>query len=135
MREEEELARKKAGSNRASATQATIAAANKAREEDERYRAQQVAYDQQQAAAARAQQQQQTISYTPPDVGEDEFDPFLFIKNLPPLSPAMRNRRSPLPKKSLKAPPITLALDLDETLVGALTTNTYIYLEIADRNV
>jgi TFIIF-interacting CTD phosphatase-like protein len=48
---------------------------------------------------------------------EDEFDPFLFIKNLPPLSPAMRNRKSPLPKKSKKAPPISLALDLDETLV------------------
>ena len=42
---------------------------------------------------------------------------FLFIKNLPPLSPAMRNRRSPLPKKSPSAPRITLALDLDETLV------------------
>jgi hypothetical protein len=29
----------------------------------------------------------------------------------------MRNRKSPLPKKNKKAPPITLALDLDETLV------------------
>jgi CTD small phosphatase-like protein 2 len=42
---------------------------------------------------------------------------FLFIKNLPPLSPAMRNRKSPLPKKSKKSPPVSLALDLDETLV------------------
>lgn len=50
-------------------------------------------------------------------LGEDEFDPFLFIKNLPPLSAAMRNRKSPIPKKSKRSPPITLALDLDETLV------------------
>lgn len=50
-------------------------------------------------------------------LGEDEFDPFLFIKNLPPLTAAMRNRKSPIPKKSKKSPPITLALDLDETLV------------------
>lgn len=99
------------------------------------YRLQQQAaaaqYAQQQAAAAAAAQaaaqaqalahqqaqNKHTVSYTPPPVEEDEFDPFLFIKNLPPLSPAMRNRRSPLPKKSLTAPKITLALDLDETLV------------------
>ena len=70
-----------------------------------------------QAAAHQQSQNKHTVSYTPPPVEEDEFDPFLFIKNLPPLSPAMRNRRSPLPKKSLSAPKITLALDLDETLV------------------
>lgn len=99
------------------------------------YRQQQQAaaaqYAQQQAAAAAAAQaaaqaqalahqqaqNKHTVSYTPPAVEEDEFDPFLFIKNLPPLSPAMRNRRSPLPKKLLSAPKITLALDLDETLV------------------
>jgi len=78
-------------------------------------------YAQEQAAAqAQAQaaaQQKHTVSYTPPPVEEDEFDPFMFIKHLPPLSPAMRNRRSPLPKKLLTAPKITLALDLDETLV------------------
>lgn len=83
---------------------------------------QQAAAQAQAAAAAQAAAHQQsqgkhTVSYTPPPVEEDEFDPFLFIKNLPPLSPAMRNRRSPLPKKSLSAPKITLALDLDETLV------------------
>jgi len=48
---------------------------------------------------------------------EDEFDPFLFIKNLPPLTQEMKNRPSPLPKKHPKAPKISLALDLDETLV------------------
>lgn len=48
---------------------------------------------------------------------EDEFDPFLFIKNLPPLSKEMKSRPSPLPKKEANAPRISLALDLDETLV------------------
>jgi len=48
---------------------------------------------------------------------EDEFDPFLFIKNLPPLSPEMKARKVILPKRSRNTPPICLALDLDETLV------------------
>lgn len=47
---------------------------------------------------------------------EEEFDPFMFIKSLPPLS-EIKNRRVCLPKKSPGAPRITLALDLDETLV------------------
>jgi len=46
---------------------------------------------------------------------EDEFDPFLFIKNLPPLTEEMKNRISPLPKK--RSNRNCLALDLDETLV------------------
>jgi len=46
---------------------------------------------------------------------EDEFDPFLFIKNLPPLTEEMKNRVSPLPKK--RSARNCLALDLDETLV------------------
>lgn len=61
-------------------------------------------------------------TYQPPVVEEDDFDPFLFIKLLPPLSPSMKNRRSPIPKKALKAPPISLALDLDETLVHCSVT-------------
>lgn len=48
---------------------------------------------------------------------EEEFDPFIFIKHLPPLSAAARNRKSPIPMKAKDAPHITLALDLDETLV------------------
>jgi len=46
---------------------------------------------------------------------EDEFDPFLFIKNLPPLTEEMKSRVSPLPKK--RSNRNCLALDLDETLV------------------
>jgi len=49
---------------------------------------------------------------------EEEFDPFLFIKNLPPLSEAVRTCSVPvLPARSPSAPRIALALDLDETLV------------------
>jgi CTD small phosphatase-like protein 2 len=51
---------------------------------------------------------------------EDEFDPWLFIKNLPPLLNVQREnrtRRVYLPKKMKQAPEVCLALDLDETLV------------------
>jgi CTD small phosphatase-like protein 2 len=62
--------------------------------------------------------------YNPPPsngLDDDDFDPFLFIKSLPALSSLplslSRPSRFCLPKKSPSAPPITLALDLDETLV------------------
>ena len=48
---------------------------------------------------------------------EDEFDPFLFIKHLSDIPAEYRNRPSCIPKKLRTAPPITLVLDLDETLV------------------
>eukprot|EP00456_Euglypha_rotunda_P074732 TRINITY_DN6864_c0_g2_i1.p1 TRINITY_DN6864_c0_g2~~TRINITY_DN6864_c0_g2_i1.p1 ORF type:complete len:316 (-),score=27.27 TRINITY_DN6864_c0_g2_i1:11-958(-) len=48
---------------------------------------------------------------------EDEFDPFLFIKNLPPLPIDTKPRKFLLPKRVRGTPPICLALDLDETLV------------------
>lgn len=50
---------------------------------------------------------------------EDEFDPFLFIRNLPPLSSTMRSSLNIpcLPTKQANTPRISLALDLDETLV------------------
>lgn len=48
----------------------------------------------------------------------DDFDPFLFIKNLPHLSEVVSSFRPMLlPKQTRRCPPITLVLDLDETLV------------------
>ncbi|CAJ2668062.1 unnamed protein product [Trifolium pratense] len=48
----------------------------------------------------------------------DDFDPYLFIKTLPDLSKVVPTyRRMLLPKQTRSCPPITLVLDLDETLV------------------
>jgi len=49
---------------------------------------------------------------------EEEFNPFLFIKHLPPYS-MVQSLRPPitLPPKDESAPPVSLVLDLDETLV------------------
>ena len=49
---------------------------------------------------------------------EEEFNPYLFIKHLPPYSMVQSLRPSiTLPPKDPSAPPVTLVLDLDETLV------------------
>ncbi|KAJ8759057.1 hypothetical protein K2173_003295 [Erythroxylum novogranatense] len=48
----------------------------------------------------------------------DDFDPFLFIKNLPELSSVVPTFRPVLlPRQTRSCPPTTLVLDLDETLV------------------
>ena len=50
---------------------------------------------------------------------EDEFNPYLFIKCLPSYSTVVPNPKAKicLPPKDPTTPPISLVLDLDETLV------------------
>jgi CTD small phosphatase-like protein 2 len=48
---------------------------------------------------------------------EEEFNPYLFIKSLPKYEYVCGEPRTCLPRKDPSSPPITLVLDLDETLV------------------
>jgi len=60
-------------------------------------------------------------TYCVEEVIEEEFDPFLFISNLPPLPYIHLTRPPLLPPKAITEPKITLVLDLDETLVHCST--------------
>jgi len=62
-------------------------------------------------------QPEEDEQYEEGDLDEEEFDPFLFIKHLPPIPQHHLARKKCLLPKSPKAPRISLALDLDETLV------------------
>ncbi|KAJ2889845.1 hypothetical protein IWW38_004465, partial [Coemansia aciculifera] len=64
-------------------------------------------------------QYEQYLQY---DEDEDEFNPYLFMADLPPIPKEHTLRPYALPRKTRSSPPITLVLDLDETLVHCALT-------------
>lgn len=58
---------------------------------------------------------------------EDYYDPYYFIKHIPPQDESQRSRAAVLPCKTRKTPDYTLVLDLDETLVHCSLTDMIDY--------
>ncbi|KAJ1819010.1 hypothetical protein LPJ56_003733, partial [Coemansia sp. RSA 2599] len=56
------------------------------------------------------------------DDEDEEFNPYLFMADLPPVPKEHTLRPYALPRKTRSTPPITLVLDLDETLVHCALT-------------
>lgn len=69
-----------------------------------------------QASAEYAAAPSQTSQGQQPEEELDEFDPFSFIRHLPPQPPPL-TRPICLPRKTRGTPPVSLVLDLDETLL------------------
>ena len=103
-----------AAAQRAAAEAAEAQATARAQAAAQQAAAQAAAQQAAAAAAAAARQQQQQQQQDDDDV--EEFDPFVFIRNLPPHPPPL-TRPICLPKKTRGTPPISLVLDLDETLL------------------